>query len=150
MLANFAMFLLQLSTKTIHLSLPYSQIVSFGCNSHQGVPRQTSLFLLKRQRTVSKKMKRNKTTHRTKMPGRTLLSFAHPFCFGTLSFAEGKIEYPMDLIIKRSLFFFWKLLACLLPCRGRKPDRRRSWMQRRRCNADRGLRPPKPLAAIRL
>ena len=91
---------------------PIRQMVSFGCNSHQGVPRQTfSLFLLKRQHTVAKKkMKRNKTTHRTKMPGRTLLSFAHSFCFGTLSFAEGKIEYPTDLIIKRSLFFFCKLL----------------------------------------
>ena len=37
------------------------------------------------------------------MPGRTLLSYAHPLCLGTLSFAEGKIEYPMDL--KRSLVF---------------------------------------------
>ena len=38
---------------------------------YQGVPRQTfSLLLLKRQRTVSnKKKEKNKTTHRTKMPG---------------------------------------------------------------------------------
>ena len=33
-----------------------------------------------------------------------LLPFAHPLCLGTLSFAEGNIEYPTDL--KRSLVFF--------------------------------------------
>ena len=57
-----------------------------------------------------KKKERNKTTHRTKMPGRTLLSFAHPLCLGTLSFAEGQIDYLMDL--KRSLFF--SFASCLL------------------------------------
>ena len=43
-----------------------------------------------------------------------------------------------------------KLLACLLPCRGCKPDRRRSRRRRRCFNAHRGLSPPKPLAAMRL
>ena len=38
------------------------------------------------------------------MPGRALLSFAHPLCLRTLSFAEGKIEYPTDP--ERSLVFF--------------------------------------------
>ena len=73
-------------------------------NFHQGVPRQTfSLFLLKRQRTVSKKKKkkkkkeRNNTMHRTKTPGCTLLSFAHPLMSRDNVFAEGKIEYPTDL-----------------------------------------------------
>ena len=51
---------------------------------------------------------------------------------------------------KRKHFFFCKLLVCLLPCRGRKPNRRQSRRRRRRCNACRGLGPPKPLAAIQL
>ena len=82
-------------------------------------PNLLSLFLLKRQRTVSKKMKRNKTTHRTKMPGRTLLSFAHPFCFGTLSFTEGKIGYPTDL--KRSIFSFASSLFAYCLAEGASP-----------------------------
>ena len=51
---------------------------------------------------------------------------------------------------KPCLIFFCKFLACLLPCRGSKPDRRRSQRRRRCCNADRGLSPPKPPAAIQL
>ena len=91
------------------------------------------------------KMERNKTTHRTKMPGGTILSFAHPLCLGTLSFAEAKfnIEYPTDL--KRSLVFFsasFLLAYCLAGC-AIKPDRRWSRRRRKRCNADRGLSPPK-------
>ena len=31
-------------------------------------------------------------------------SFAHPLCLGTLSFGEGKTEYPTDL--KRNLVYF--------------------------------------------
>ena len=47
------------------------------------------------------------------MPGRTLLSFAHPLCLGTLSFAEGKIDYRTDL--KRSpVVFFLLQVTCLL------------------------------------
>ena len=46
------------------------------------------------------------------MPGHTLLSFAHPLCLGTLSFAEGKIEYSTDL--KRSLVCFFLQVTCLL------------------------------------
>ena len=48
---------------------------------------------------------------------------------------------------QKSFFFFCRLLACLLSCSGRKPDRRLSRRRRRLCNADRGLSPPKPLAA---
>ena len=73
-----------------------------------------SLPFEKTAQVSKKKKERNKTTWRTKMPGGTLLSFAHPLCLGTLSFAEGKIEYPSDLT--RSLFFSFAsyLLACCL------------------------------------
>ena len=97
-----------------------------------------------------KKKERNKTTHRTKMPGHTLLPFAHPLCLGTLSFAEGKIEYPTNL--KRSLVFFslasYLLAYCLAEGASPTADGAEGGLQCC-CNADCGLSPPKPLAAIR-
>ena len=121
--------------------------LQYVCNFTNGVPRQRFSSSEKKLRTVSpkrkkrkkqRKIERKKTTHRTRMPGRTFsLRYSPP------SFAEGKAKYPSNP--KRILpFVFSSYFACLLPCWGRKPDR---WQSRRRYNADQGLR---PRAAIRL
>ena len=60
------------------------------------VKASNSLFLLKRQRTVSKKMERNKTTQHTKMPGSPRQTF---FCSwkGTKTSAERDVDSHVSL-----------------------------------------------------
>ena len=102
-----------------------------------------------------------KTTHAIEKKGKkqdyalydAARSYAPVFCTSSLSqdiiFCRRK-DWLSDGSKTKPFLFFCKLIACLVPCRGRKPDRWRSWRQRRRCNADRGLSPPNPPAEIRL
>ena len=120
----------------------------YGCNFHQGVPCQTfSSFWNDNTRS------RRKGKTQDYAPYEDARSHAPVFCKSSLS-RDSVFCRRKDWLSVRSemkpFLSFCKLLACLLPCRGRKPDRRRSRRRRRCRNADRGLNLPNPLASIGL